>query len=126
MKEQIYGSIESWTLLALIYRDLDDGDYRNGLFLAERLYAIDHNNTHYQYVYANCLFHLLDYSASYTVLKPAKSIPCLNLFAKSCYELGNLEESYEKQRKYWEEGSQALRLALSLDELPQEIYWGDG
>ncbi|KAG2237222.1 hypothetical protein INT48_006626 [Thamnidium elegans] len=125
MKEQPNTSIEAWTLLALIYRDLDDKDYRNALFLAERLYAINNQNTHYVHIYANCLFHLLDYSASYTVLKTARSIPCLNLFAKSCYELGNLEESNEKQRFYWEEGSQALRVALSMDELPEDVYWGD-
>jgi hypothetical protein len=126
MKNQNNSSIESWTILALVYRDIDDGDYRNALFLAERLYAIDNENTHYKYIYANCLYHCLDYTASYTILKAVKSIPCLNLFAKSCLELGNLEESNEKQRMLWEEGVQALLLALSLNDLPKEVYWGDG
>jgi hypothetical protein len=126
MREQPNSSIESWTLMSLIYRDLDDGDYRNALLLSERLYAINNQNTHYKFLYAKCLYHCLDYTASYTVLKTVQSIPCLNLFAKSCLELGNLEESKEKQRILWEEGVQALRLALSMEELPKKVYWGDG
>ncbi|CEP08203.1 hypothetical protein [Parasitella parasitica] len=118
-------SIESWTLMSLIYRDMDDGDYKNAILLSERLYAIDNTNQQYQFLYASCLFHSLDYTATYTILKTVKSIPCLNLFAKSCLELGNTEDSYEKQRILWDEGVQALRLALSLNELPKKIYWGD-
>ncbi|KAI8641660.1 hypothetical protein BD408DRAFT_444096 [Parasitella parasitica] len=118
-------SIESWTLMSLIYRDMDDGDYKNAILLSERLYAIDNTNQQYQFLYACCLFHSLDYNASYTILKSVKSIPCLNLFAKSCLELGNSEESYEKQRILWDEGVQALRLAFSSKELPTNTYWGD-
>lgn len=77
-------------------------------------------------MYATCLFHCLDYNASYTILKAAKSVPCLNLFAKSCLELGKLEESKERQRQLWEDGVQALLLALSLNELPEQVFWGDG
>lgn len=125
MTQPAKSSIESWTLMALVYRDLDDGDYRNALFLSERLYAVNKENTHYKYLYANCLYHCLDYTASYSILKTVKSIPCLNLFAKSCLELGNLEETSEKQRILWEEGVQALQIALSMNET-KEVYWGDG
>lgn len=119
-------SIESWILMSLIYRDIDDRDYKNAILLSERLYAIDTTNPQYQLLYASCLFHSLDYNASYAVLKAVKSIPCLNLFAKSCLELGNTEESEERQRMFWEEGVQALRLALSMNEQPEKTYWGDG
>ncbi|KAI7904030.1 uncharacterized protein BX663DRAFT_506150 [Cokeromyces recurvatus] len=125
MTERSNISIESWVLMSLIYRDLDDGDYRNALLLAERLYALDNQNKYYKLLYADCLFHCLDYTASYTILKSVKSIPCLNLFAKSCLELGNTEKLPEKQRELWEEGVQSLQLALSLPEIPQTIHWGD-
>lgn len=126
MKEQSSSSIESWTLMSLAYRDLDDGDYRNALILSERLYAIDNHNTHYKFLYAKCLYHNLDYTASYSILKGIDSIPCLNLFAKSCLELGNIEEVDERQRMLWEEGIQALRVALSSKNLSKKVYWGDG
>lgn len=125
MEEQSKSSVESWTLLALIYRDLDDGDYNNALFLSERLYAMNNQNPHYKFLYAKCLYNLLDYTACYTILKTVNSIPCLNLFAKSCLELGNIEESYDKQRSLWKEGTQALLVALGLDKSIQ-VYWGDG
>ncbi|KAI9472202.1 MAG: hypothetical protein EXX96DRAFT_642715 [Benjaminiella poitrasii] len=125
MTEQSSSSIESWVLMSLIYRDLDDGDYRNALLLAERLHVLDNQNKHYKLLYADCLFHCLDYTASYTILKSVKSIPCLNLFAKSCLELGNTEKSSIKQRELWEEGVQSLQLALSTPEMPQYIHWGD-
>lgn len=126
MEEHHKNSVESWTLLALINRDLDDLDYNNALFLAERLYAIDTENPHHKYIYAKTLFCISDYTACYRVLKTDKLIPCLHLFAKSCLELGKKEESRRKQRTLWEEGTEALHVALKSSELPKEVYWGDG
>ncbi|GAN08642.1 hypothetical protein MAM1_0216d08157 [Mucor ambiguus] len=111
--------------MAIINRDMDDGDVKNAILLSERLYAIDNTNPQYKFLYAKCLFQSLDYNATYTILKSVQSIPCLNLFAKSCLELGNSEESDEMQRLYWGEGAQALRLALSMNDLPQKTHWGD-
>lgn len=125
MKEQSNSSAESWTLMSFVHRDLDDGDYRNALFLSERLYAIDNDNTHYKFLYAKCLYHSLDYTASYSILKGVDSINCLNLFAQSCLELGNIEEIKDKQRMLWEEGVLALRTALNSKDLQEKIYWGD-
>jgi len=119
-------SIEAYTLMSIINRDMDDGDVKNAILLSERLYAIDNSNPQYKFLYANCLYQSLDYNATHTILKSVQSIPCLNLFAKSCLELGNSEESSEMQRTYWDEGVQALRLALSMNELPKKTYWGDG
>lgn len=120
-------SIEAWVLIALVYRDLDDGDYQNTLFLAERLYAIDNKNDYYAFLYAKCLYQNLDYMASYSVLKPFKSVSCLNLFAENCIKLSNYPESKEEEnRRLWNEGVDALCLALSSKDLQQKIYWGDG
>lgn len=126
MEEKHKSSIESWTLLALINRDLDDQDYNNAVVLSERLYAIDNDNPHYKYVYAKSLFCISDYIACYTIIRADQSIPCLNLFAKCCLELGHIEESHDKQRTLWQEGTQALRAALKSSTLPKEVYWGDG
>ncbi|KAI7894620.1 uncharacterized protein EV154DRAFT_438092 [Mucor mucedo] len=125
MEENHKSSIESWTLLALINRDLDDQDYNNALLLSERLYAIDNDNSHFKYVYAKSLFSISDYTACYTIIKSDQSIPCLNLFAKCCLELGLIEESQDKQRTLWQEGTQAIQTALRSNAIPKEVYWGD-
>lgn len=119
-------SIEAYTLMSIINRDMDDGDVKNAILLSERLYAIDNSNPQYKFLYAKCLYQSLDYNATYTILKSVQSIPCLNLFAKSCLHLGNSDESDEMQRLYWSEGIQALRSALAMTDLPQKTHWGDG
>lgn len=121
-------SVEAWVLMALVYRDLDDFDYDNALVLAERLYALEKDNEDYRFLYAKCLFVLQDYTASYRVLKNARTIPSLNLFAKSCLELGKLEENVEGRRYIWNEGAQALITALNLYDktMPNKHFWGDG
>ncbi|KAF1807300.1 hypothetical protein V8B55DRAFT_1464414 [Mucor lusitanicus] len=118
-------SIEAYTLMSIINRDMDDGDVKNAILLSERLYAIDNSNPQYKFLYAKCLYQSLDYNATYTILKSVQSIPCLNLFAKSCLHLGNSDESDEMQRLYWSEGIQALRSALAMTDLPQKTHWGD-
>lgn len=119
--------MEACTLIGLVYRDLDDGDYQNALFLAERLYAIDKKREHYTFLYANCLYYNLDYMACYSVLRSFKSVPCLNLFAKTCIKLSNNSKYDEKEKhRLLNEGVDALLLALSSKYLPQKVYWGDG
>ncbi|KAG2236703.1 hypothetical protein INT48_000701 [Thamnidium elegans] len=119
-------STEAWTLTALVYRDLDDGDYQNALFLAERLYAIDKKNEHYTFLYAKCLYHNLDYMASYSILRSFKSIPCLKLFAETCIKLSNNPNCDEGEKcRLRNEGVDALSLALSSKDLLQKVYWGD-
>ena len=113
MNESATSSAESFVLLSFIYRDLDDRDFKNGLLLSERLFAIDNKNSLYRFLYATCLISLLDYFASYTLLKNDPSVPCLSLFAESCLHLANAEQQKEKQRRLLEEGVQAATLALA-------------
>ncbi|KAI8970465.1 hypothetical protein BDF20DRAFT_891462 [Mycotypha africana] len=115
----------SYILTSLIYRDLDDGDHNNALILAERLFALNNDNDYYRFVYAKCLYQLKDYSAVYTLLNCSTSVPNLNLFAKSCLELGLLVRSSAKQHQYWKDGVKALKAALSLDEPTDKIHWRD-
>ncbi|KAI9314872.1 hypothetical protein BX666DRAFT_2029115 [Dichotomocladium elegans] len=120
-------SVEAWVLMALVYKDLDDFDYRNALLLAERLYAIDKSNNDYRFVYAKCLHLLNDYNGGYAVLKDSRSISCLHLFAKCCLDLGQKEANASERQKYWSEGAKALHRALELHktQFPQDHYWGD-
>ncbi|EIE88634.1 hypothetical protein RO3G_13345 [Rhizopus delemar RA 99-880] len=113
MNESATSSAESFVLLSFIYRDLDDRDFKNGLLLSERLFAMDNKNSLYRFLYATCLISLLDYFASYTLLKNDPSVPCLSLFAESCLHLANAEQQKEKQRRLLEEGVQAATLALA-------------
>ncbi|OBZ83747.1 Cell division cycle protein 27 [Choanephora cucurbitarum] len=117
-------SIETWTLMGLIYRDMDDGDYRNALLLSERLFAIDTQSTAYRFLYAKSLYHNLDYHASYLVTKGSDSPACVNLFAQSCLQLGPLQDSTETKRQYWLEGVKALKKVLEKSD--DTVYWGDG
>lgn len=118
-------SHEAWILMSLTYRNLDDEDISDALMLAERLYGIDKSNSFYQFLYAKCLFRQSDYMASYGILNNNSSIPCLYLFAKSCLELGNMEEEMVDKRRYWEEGVEAL-IKLLKEMGDEETYWGDG
>ncbi|KAI9491068.1 hypothetical protein BDB00DRAFT_767768 [Zychaea mexicana] len=122
--------VEAWVLMALVNKDIDDFDYKNALLLAERLHALDKTNDEYKFLYAKCLFLLSDYNGSYSVLKTANSIPCRNLFAKSCLELGNQEqagESMEPRQAFWREGVKALTTALDMHkrDFSDVHYWGD-
>lgn len=120
-------STEALTLMSLVYRDLDDGDYRNAMFLAERLYAIDKKNEHYIFLFSKCLYHMLDYTACFSILRAVKSIPCQKLFAETCIKLGSDSKmESQKKRRLWNDGVAALHLALSSKEIPEKVYWGDG
>ncbi|KAI8334963.1 hypothetical protein BC941DRAFT_430791 [Chlamydoabsidia padenii] len=109
--------LEGWVLMALIYKDIDDFDYKNALVLSERLYAVDKSNQDFRLLYAKCLYLLGDFNGTYAVLKDdnnnnTTSIPCRYLFARSCLELGILADKTEKRLFYWRSGVQALDLAL--------------
>ncbi|KAI8874559.1 hypothetical protein K501DRAFT_104358, partial [Backusella circina FSU 941] len=117
-------SYEAWVLMALVNRNLDDEDTSDALMLAERIYGIDKTNSFYQYLYAKCLFRQADYMGSYGVLISNETIPCLYLFAKSCSELGNMEEDMSERRRYWEVGIESLLRALE-QVAHEENSWGD-
>ena len=122
-------SVEAWVLMSLIYKDLDDFDYRNALMLAERLYAIDDNTEDYRFLYAKCLHLLNDYDGSYAVLKGSQSIVCRHLFARSCLDLGNRQVgSFSDRQAYWSEGVKALHGALELynQQCSSDHHWSDG
>lgn len=121
-------SVEAWVLMSLVYKDLDDFDYRNALMLAERLYAIDDNNEDYRFLYAKCLHLLNDYDGSYAVLKGSESIICRHLFARSCLDLGNRQVgSFSDRQAYWSEGVKALHGALELynQQCSSDHHWSD-
>ncbi|KAF7722318.1 hypothetical protein EC973_003442 [Apophysomyces ossiformis] len=128
MKQETANSVEAWVLMALVYKDLDDLDYRNALSLSERLYGMDKSNEDYKFLYAKSLHLMRDIDGSYLLLRNAKSVPCLNLFARSCLDLGNLQESYERRQALWREGVAALDSAIKQcqEDLPEDHSWGDG
>lgn len=125
MDDTAHSSVESWVLLTLINRDLDDGDYHNALLLSERLFAIDTQHSYYRFLYATCLFRTLDYSGTYMILRTDRSVTSLNLFAKSCLELAKIEQDKSKKRVFLEEGVEALSLALKDPSLEQDLNWGN-
>ncbi|KAG0163751.1 anaphase-promoting complex subunit cdc27 [Apophysomyces sp. BC1015] len=127
MKEEPASSVDAWVLMALIYKDMDDLDYRNALTLSERLYAMDKTNEEYRFLYAKCLHLISDYDGSYLLLQNTKSVPCLNLFARSCLDLGNRQESYERRQTLWREGVAALDTAIKQHkgDTPEKHAWGD-
>ncbi|KAI8364947.1 hypothetical protein BD560DRAFT_333011 [Blakeslea trispora] len=116
-------SIEAWTLMSFIYRDMDDGDYKNALLLSERLFAIENQSATYRFLYAKSLYLNLDYHASYLVSKGSDSLACVSLFAQSCLQLGPLQDNTETKRRYWLEGVKALRKALERHN--DTVYWGN-
>lgn len=120
--------VEAWVLMALVHKDIDDFDYKNALVLAERLCALDKDNDEYRFLYAKCLFLLNDCNGSYSVLKDTTSIPCRNLFARSCLDLGNQADSMDTKQTFWREGVKALTAALDMHkrDFPNTHYWGDG
>ncbi|KAI8142454.1 hypothetical protein BJV82DRAFT_516862 [Fennellomyces sp. T-0311] len=119
--------VEAWVLMALIHKDIDDFDYKNALVLAERLYALDRDNDEYRFLYAKCLYLLNDCNGSYSVLKDTDSIPCRNLFARSCLDLGNQTEAMDAKQTFWREGVKALTAALDMHkrDFSDTHYWGD-
>ena len=126
---QMENPVEAWVLMALVNKDLDDFDYKNALILAERLHALDKNNDEYRFLYAKCLYLLNDFNGSYSVLKSAESIPCRNLYARSCLQLGNeAGADNETQQTFWREGVKALTTALEMHkgDFSDVHYWGDG
>ncbi|KAI7870159.1 hypothetical protein BDF14DRAFT_1775163 [Spinellus fusiger] len=125
--EYEYDKTEVLCLIALINKELDDFDLRNAAILAERLYAIDRTHEDYRFLYAKCHFLNGDFSATNKILKDSESIPCVNLFAKSCLLLGNVESCKEKQKQLWRAGIKRLTHVLdTLEEVPRVAYhWGD-
>ncbi|KAI8081581.1 uncharacterized protein BX664DRAFT_285703 [Halteromyces radiatus] len=119
-------SVEVWVLMALIYKDIDDFDYKNAVVLAERLYAVDKINQEYQLIYAKCLYLLHDYNGTYDVLKNTTSIPCRHLFARSCLELGNLADKTDRKSYFWQAGVEALKRAMQdYPNLEAKHNWAD-
>ncbi|CAO3697154.1 unnamed protein product [Rhizopus stolonifer] len=118
-----YSSVESWVLMSLIYRDLDDKDYNNALLLSERLFAIDNQNSYYRFLYGTCLFQTCNYSGSYLLLRNDKSLACLNLFAKSCAFLLRSEKDEDKRESMAVEAIQALTFALNQP--AKTLLWAD-
>jgi hypothetical protein len=104
---------ERWVLMALIFKDLDDYDFTNALVLAERLFAIDNACEDFRLLYAKCHYMLEDYNAAHDLLKPATTIPCRYLYARTCLNLGHWKEDNDAKLSYWREGIQSLQQALS-------------
>lgn len=126
--------MDACVLMALIHRFLDEFEYDDALLLAERLYALDTRCEEYQVLYAKCLYLLRDFNGAYCVLKEAKTIPGLHLFARSCLDLGlqqnpldNKEDAEKTDRRVWSEGARALQLAIQLHKQNEtETQWSQG
>ncbi|KAI9282759.1 hypothetical protein BY458DRAFT_531135 [Sporodiniella umbellata] len=105
-------STESWILMSLVHRDLDDKDYNNALLLSERLFAIDNRNSYFRFLYAVCLFESSDYFASYMLLQHDKSVFCLSLFSKSCLQYSRTSIDDDIKDRVVNEGIFAIKSAL--------------
>ncbi|KAH6654616.1 hypothetical protein BKA67DRAFT_535929 [Truncatella angustata] len=95
-------------LRQLVYYHLDNINYENALFYAERLGAHDPRSSETAYLVALCYFRLGDYRTAYDFSKPlgyrGVHLGCAYIFAQSCLVLDRYRDgiaALEKSRGLW-------------------------